>query len=109
MGEIDKIVEIFQSGQYQLAIQLANGIGMSDMELLMYIWENDSEYYDEDFTGQDYCEIQRCGFGEFLISLDIFIRDRNGEFRLENNDGDDFYYSTLYNALDSLIRMITYE
>lgn len=63
MNDIDKIVQIFQSGEYQLAIQLANGIGMSDMELLQYIWDNHKyENNDSLFDSID------CKFGKYTVT-----------------------------------------
>lgn len=106
MDEIDKIVQIFQSGEYQLAIQLANGIGMSDMDLLIYIWENESEYYDNNPDEiEDYSTVQRCHLGEFELTKEYNTGEDYYEWFLTEKDTDS-YYSTLHNALTCILHII---
>ena len=107
MNDINKIVQIFQSGNYQLAIQLAAGIGMNDVELLMYIWENESEYYDITPEEYDmYLTHQRCIFGEFELTKEYDVDINEYEWFLADDYGNDSYYSTLHNALTCILNII---
>lgn len=68
MNDIEKIIQIFESGEYKLALELTESIGLTHLELLQYIWNNYKKGYSEVIN-----ELDICDFGEYTVRNIISI------------------------------------
>lgn len=113
MKEIDKIVELFQSGNYILAFELAKGIGLDEIKFLIYIW-NEYKLFEDDWNGEGWFNesnlttINVCKFGNLRLYLDHY-EDGKLEYCIMNESDGTFYYAGLEKALEVISTMLQDE
>lgn len=109
MNDIDKIIEIFQSGDYILAFELAKSIGLEEFEFLIYVWDK-CKIFEDDYSG-DWLDsgmtitTNYCNFGHLRLYLDR-LKDGKLEYCIINESDDTFYYNTLERALEVISIML---
>lgn len=111
MNDIEKIIQIFESGQYKLALELANGIKLNHLELMQMIYDKNNAEVTDEFS--DIYERHSSIFGDFEIVAPHEVRFEGNSYlccyKIHSLISGDYLGSIGYNTLQECFKTILYK
>lgn len=111
MKDVEKIIQIFESGQYKLALELANGIKLNHLDLLQMIYDKNSAEVTDKYS--DIYERHSSIFGDFEIVAPHEVRFEDNSYLccriIHDPITGDYLESIGYNTLQECFKTILYK
>ena len=107
MNDIEKIIQIFESGQYKLALELANGIKLNHLDLLQLIYDKNLKEVTDEWS--DIYGAYSSEFGDFEI-VDLCDEEYDIiEFCFCRQVNDSNLETIMYKTLQQCFKTLLYK